>query len=101
MPERAAVRIEVRVTPRAPRDAIEGVDADGALRVRIRAAPVEGAANVALCRLLAAGSGVPSSAVTVVRGAAARRKLVQMEGLDAASLAERWPGIRVDGRRAL
>ena len=54
--------------------------------------------RVALCRLLAGATGVPASAVTVVRGASARRKLVRLEGLESSSLSARWPGIRVDGR---
>jgi uncharacterized protein YggU (UPF0235/DUF167 family) len=51
------VALDVRLTPRGGRDAIEGVErrADGRimLKARVRAAPFEGQANEALCRLLA------------------------------------------------
>ena len=51
------VIVDVRLTPRGGRDAIEGIErrADGrvVLKARVRAAPFEGQANTALCRLLA------------------------------------------------
>ena len=53
-----SVRFAVRLTPRGGRDAIDGVGDDGVLRVRVAAPPVEGAANEALCRLLAQALGV-------------------------------------------
>jgi uncharacterized protein (TIGR00251 family) len=88
-----SVVIAVRVTPRAGRDEVVGVDAAGILRVRVAAAPVEGAANRALVRTLAATLDMPPSAVTVVAGANGRQKRVRLQGLDAASLAVRWPGL--------
>jgi uncharacterized protein (TIGR00251 family) len=69
----------VRLTPRGGRDSIEGWDGD-VLRVRVRAAPVDGRANEALVRLLAAVLDVASSRVTIVAGASSRNKLVQIEG---------------------
>ena len=78
-----AARFSVRVQPRAARSAVEGVH-DGALRVRLTAPPVEGAANEALIELLAERLEVPKRAVTIVSGATARTKLVQVHGVDAA-----------------
>lgn len=78
--------LSVRLTPRARgADALTGVR-DGVLLARVGAPPVDGRANVALCRLLAAELGLPRSAVSVVRGATARVKLVRVEGLDQAGL---------------
>ena len=54
---------------------------DGALVVRVTAPPVEGKANAALCALVAARAGVPKSAVTVIRGQAARDKVLRVDGL--------------------
>ena len=73
--------ISVRVTPRSSRDEIGGWQ-DGALRVRLRAPPVEGRANDGICRLLAARLGLPPTAITVERGASSRTKAVRIEGLD-------------------
>ncbi len=72
--------IRVRVTPRARRDAIEGVQGD-ALRVRVTAPPVKGAANEAVIALLAERLHVPKRDVTLVRGANQRTKVVAVAGL--------------------
>ena len=88
-----AAVVAVRVTPRSSREAIEGVDEAGALRVRVTAAPADGAANKALTRLVAKTLGVPSSAVGVVSGKAGRHKRLRIEGVTAAELARRWPGL--------
>lgn len=91
-----SVRFAVRLTPRGGRDAIEGVGEDGALRVRVAPPPVEGAANEALCRLLAHALGVAPGDVRIVSGAGARRKLVEAEA-DPARLAATWPGMGARG----
>ncbi len=88
------VRIAVRVTPRAGRDSIDGVR-DGALVVRVAAAPTDGAANVAVSRLLAGILGIAPSRVRVVAGHSARRKLIAIEDLPSAAIAARWPGLGV------
>lgn len=75
-------------------DRIDGV-IDGALRVRVAAAPVDGAANEALTRLIAAAVGVANGRVRLVSGVTGRRKVVEVEGLDAADVKARWPGLDV------
>jgi len=87
-------RLHVRVTPRGGLDSIEGIQ-DGSLRVRVAASPVDGAANVAAVRLIAAAVGVPPSAVRIVGGATGRRKVVAIEGIDRAALIARWPDLGV------
>lgn len=77
--------IEVRVIPRARREEVAG-EREGRLVVRLTAPPVDGAANAALCRLVARRAGVPARRVTIVRGQTARDKLVRVEGLTAAEL---------------
>ena len=57
--------------------------------MRVTAPPVDGRANDALCRLIAARAGVAASRVTVVRGVKARDKVVRVEGVDAAALRRR------------
>jgi len=54
--------------------------------VRVAAPPVDGKANAALCRFIAARAGVPGSRVTVVKGATSRDKVVRVEGVDGAAL---------------
>jgi hypothetical protein len=87
-------RFAIRVTPRAGLDRVEGV-VDGALRLRVVAPPADGEANSAACRLVAAELGVGRGSVRLVAGAASRRKLVEVDGVDAAALRARWPGLAV------
>lgn len=89
-----AVRFAVRLTPRGGDDRVDGV-ADGVLRVRVSAPAIEGAANAALLRLLAAELRVSRSSVRLVAGAAGRRKLVVVEGLGPDEVRARWPDLEV------
>jgi uncharacterized protein (TIGR00251 family) len=66
-------RIAVRVTPRASRDTVARAS-DGALAVRVTAAPTDGQANEAVTRLLAKALGLPPRDVVLVSGATARQK---------------------------
>ena len=71
--------LSVRVTPRAARNAVALTDHH--LLVRLTAPPVDGAANDALLALLAERLHMPRRALTLVRGAASREKLVAVQGL--------------------
>ena len=75
----------VRVVARASRSEITG-EQGGALRVRIAAAPVEGAANQELIKLLAKSFKLPQKAVEIVSGAASKNKIVRIQGADATRL---------------
>lgn len=75
-----SVRFAVRVQPRAARSTVEGVR-DGALRVRLAAPPVDGAANEELVRLLARRLGVARRDVSIVGGVTSRSKLVDVRGV--------------------
>lgn len=63
----------VRLIPRAARSAIAGIR-EGALLVRVTAAPVDGAANKALLELLSGALKVPKSAIHIESGATSPRK---------------------------
>lgn len=78
-------RVAVRLQPRARRDEIAGMRGDAVL-IRVTAPPVDGRANAALCAFVAKRAGVPKSSVSVVVGASARDKVVEVEGLDDAAL---------------
>jgi len=72
------VRFDVRVQPRASKDEIVGVQ-NGALRVRLRAPPVDGAANEALIDFLADELGVSRRLVQIVSGFGSRNKSVEVD----------------------
>jgi hypothetical protein len=84
-----ATELHIRLTPRASRAQIGPVRADGALAVRVTAPPVDGKANVALCKLLASELGLAPSRVSVVRGHTARDKVVRIEGVQRGAVAAR------------
>ena len=87
-PSPSGARLCLRVQPRASRDEIAGV-AGGAVRVRLRAPPVEGAANDALLRFLADRLDVSRATLTLVSGRTARTKLVEVSGLSAEDVGRR------------
>jgi uncharacterized protein (TIGR00251 family) len=74
------VLIDVRVIPRAGRSGIAGTR-DSALLVRLKAPPVEGAANAELVEVIAEALGVPKRSVTIVSGERSRQKRVRVAGL--------------------
>lgn len=80
-----AVIVDVVVQPRASRAGVAGLH-DGALRLRVTAPPVDGAANAAVVKLLGELLGVPKSRVTIVAGQASRRKRVRIDVMDANTL---------------
>jgi hypothetical protein len=57
-------------------------------KVRLKAPPVDGAANQALIAFVAQRCGVPKSAVTLEMGASSRTKRVRVDGIDATTLAQ-------------
>ena len=80
-----ALTFRVRVVPRASKTAIAG-EHDGALRVRVAAPPVEGAANEELTRYLAKRLGVSSGSVEIVGGHTSKTKVIKAAGASAEDL---------------
>jgi uncharacterized protein YggU (UPF0235/DUF167 family) len=76
------MRLTIRVTPGSRRTEVGGSH-DGALVVRVRERAVEGKATEAALVALADALGVPRRAVTLVRGATSRMKVVQVDEDDA------------------
>ncbi len=78
------IALDVRLTPRSAQDAIEGVErrTDGrvVLKARVRAAPFEGQANAALCRLVAQELGIAPRRVAIEAGEGARIKRLRIAG---------------------
>ncbi|OYX65620.1 MAG: hypothetical protein B7Y88_08210 [Sphingomonadales bacterium 32-64-17] len=70
-------RLAVRVTPGARSEGVAIVD--GAVQVKVRAKPQDGAANDAVISLLAKALGSAPSRLTLLRGATSRSKLVRLD----------------------
>lgn len=81
----SSVRFTVHVQPRSKRTGIDGMHGD-ALRVRVNAPPVDGAANDAVIELLAVALGVPKRAVSVVAGMTSRSKIIEVRPMNAAAM---------------
>jgi uncharacterized protein len=79
------------VQPRASRTEVAGPYGD-AVRLRLTAPPVDGAANEALVSFLAERLEVPRSAVRIEAGASSRSKVVAIDGIDPDTAARRLFG---------
>ncbi len=72
------IRLAVQVMPNAKKSEVIGV-LDGALKIRLQAEPIEGKANDALIRYLAASLGVPKSAIEIMHGHIGKRKVLEID----------------------
>jgi uncharacterized protein (TIGR00251 family) len=79
------IRLQVHVQPRASRSEVVGMHGT-ALKVRLQAPPVDGAANTALVALLAERLGLSGRAVRIVAGERARSKTVEIDGTTEAAV---------------
>ena len=79
-PEAGGVRLTLHVQPKASHTGLAGLHGD-AIKVRVAAPPVDGAANAELVRFLAELLGVARAAVEIVSGESGRRKVVTVRGV--------------------
>lgn len=70
-------KINLRVIPRARQNKID-VDEKGIYRVHITAAPVDGAANAAVIKMMAEYFDIPKSQIKMVRGETSRDKIIEI-----------------------
>ena len=92
-----ALTFNVRVVPRASRSEIVG-EHDGAIRVRLAAPPVDGAANEELIRTIAAAFSVSRSAVEIIAGHSSRLKALRVFGLGPAGLTKSLMKFKIAAR---
>lgn len=74
------VSVMLRVVPRAPRTQLVGRHGD-ALKLKVAAPPVDGAANEAVLDHLADRCGVRPGDLEILMGAQSRQKVVLIRGL--------------------
>jgi uncharacterized protein (TIGR00251 family) len=77
--------IDIRVIPRAGRSEIAGMR-DGALLVRLAAAPVDGAANQELIDVLSRALKIPKRSIEIVSGERSRSKRLRIPGMERESI---------------
>ncbi len=76
------VLIDTHICPRAARDQIQGLHGD-AVKIRLRAPPVDGKANAALIDFISLKLGVPKNQCAIVAGQSSRRKRIAVAGISA------------------
>ncbi len=75
------MRIIVSVIARARTSSVEDLG-DGMYKVRVPVPPEHGKANRAVCKILAAHFGVPVCNVRIIVGTTARKKMVDIDGIN-------------------
>ncbi len=75
------ITLKVKVEPRSSRKGISGIVGD-ALKIRVNAPPVGGAANGELIEILSSEFGIKKTAIKIIRGHSSRDKVVEIEGID-------------------
>jgi uncharacterized protein len=85
---KGGVRLRLRIQSRAARTELVGLHGD-AIRIRVSAPPVDGAANEALLKFLADKLSVPLGAVRLTAGETSRSKVVTVTGIDLQHVTER------------
>jgi uncharacterized protein (TIGR00251 family) len=84
----AGVVLRVQVQTRASKDEVVGPHGD-LLKVRITAAPVAGAANKHLLKVLAKKLKIPQGQLSVKSGTTSRAKSIAIEGMSADEVRQR------------
>jgi len=80
-------QVFVRLTPRAGTNSILEPRA-GRLQLRVTAAPEDGKANAAACKLVAKALRIGKTGVSVSSGLTARDKTLTIDGVSAAEVAD-------------
>lgn len=92
------VVLQVKVHPRARRNAIAGVVGE-AIKLSVTAPADQGKANQAVLELLAEIFETPVADITIVSGLTSSRKVIRLDGLSEAAVRQRLQGIPEKGRR--
>lgn len=72
-------KIKIRVLPRSSKNEVVGEMADGTLKIKLTAPPVDGKANDSLIKLLAEHFDVTKNKIKIAAGATSKNKVVEIE----------------------
>jgi len=75
-----SITFSVRVIPRSPKAEIVG-EYDGALKIKLKSPPVDGAANDELIRFLSKLLAVPKANIEIISGETSRSKRIRVLGI--------------------
>ena len=82
-----SISFPVRVIPRASRSEIVG-EHDGAMKIKIAAPPVDGAANAELIKLLASKFNVSKGDIEIIGGETSKNKRIKITNLSESKFRE-------------
>lgn len=71
-------KIKIRVLPRSSKNEVVGEMSDGTLKIKLTAAPVDGAANDSLIKLLSNYFDKPKSKIKIATGATSKNKIIEI-----------------------
>ncbi len=86
------VEIRIQCQPRASKTEITGFHGN-ALKIRVTASPVDGAANKELCKMLAKYFEVSRQAIQILSGQATRQKRILIKGRTVQDINDRLSGL--------
>lgn len=72
------MKIKIRVLPRSSKNEVVGEMADGVLKVKLTAPPVDGKANDSLIKLLADHFDKPKNKIKIAAGATNKNKTIEI-----------------------
>ena len=90
--------LTLRLIPRAAKNAIQGEHGD-ALKIRLCAPPVDGAANAALIEFLADTLSLPRARIQILSGKTSRTKRVLLAGCSASAIRTELLAGKQEGHR--
>lgn len=76
------ILIEVKVEPRSSKKGISGI-MEKALKVKLTAPPVGGAANEQLIEVISEATGIRKSSIRIIKGLSSKKKVVEIKGVSA------------------
>jgi len=82
------VSVRIKLVPRASADRVDGLHGD-ALKIRLKAPPVDGRANQALLRFLAEKLEIPAASMAITSGQTGRNKTIRISGMHAGEVRAR------------
>lgn len=95
MPDTETVTINIKLTPKGSKNAIQGwandVDGNPVLKVMVTTPPEKGKANKALIALLAKEWSIAKSQITITSGETSRNKVVKISGIKSGAIATPFP----------
>jgi len=92
---RAGISFDVKVQPRAKKNAVTGVIGD-AIKLSLTAPPLDGRANQACIEFLANLLDIPRSSINIASGQTSRRKMIRIAGRSVDEIARKLQSVFSD-----